>query len=244
MEPGGWLATLLLKVLDLGLSQLVEAALGDEPRQLRDRILGKTHEKELRSTFSRAYTKTLKSAKNPEIDELLNHRPFQEAVAAGLLDMERPFDLNALAQEWGEKLPSLRVPLQLFFNALQSALLTDKEWGPVVDRFQQLRSSQEAQRTLVERGYPTDISVLVQQASVNLYGPGVVVQGGQANITFNITNVQVEAGVYRGRLAAHRPGKAGDLPGSGCPHHRQPAAARYRHRHCGSHQRAKSQSAW
>ena len=118
----GW-ELLLGAALEAGLGLLAEVGLGDEARALKER-LSKRGEREKSAAFDGAFGRAAGTIKgDPELQELLDHRPFREAVIAGLLDPLQGFDLEAAAGEWGEKLPARAPGLRRFFSALESSLL-------------------------------------------------------------------------------------------------------------------------
>ncbi len=181
---------LLAATLEAGLGLIAEAGFGDAARQLRDRLL-KTDEKKRLSALNNAWQAALTAADSLEFRELLEHRPFQEEVVSGLVDPIGGFDIQAAAHDWEERLPRHALALRRFFNALQNAILADEIWGPVLERYQELRYRQDVQQALAARGQPADDRSLVKQVSVQIFGDantylatatngGVIAQGSDA----------------------------------------------------------------
>ena len=129
--------TLLGAAQEATLSVLAEAGFGDEVRDLKARMSKET-EKARWEELERAYRQAVAAAGEESLESLLKHPPFQEGVITGLLDLEQGFDLQAVAETWEARLPaSRRRALRHFFSALESALMADYEWGPLLARFQE-----------------------------------------------------------------------------------------------------------
>jgi len=191
------LRILLAAALEAGLGVLAEAGFGDKARELRDHLIH-TGEKKLRQAFAQAYKKAASASGEEALQPLLKHRPFQEEVVAALLDPLTSFDIQAAAEVWGEKLPQQARSLRLFFNSLQNALLADATWGPILERYQSLRSQKEIQQVLRQKGLPVTEREVVHEAGVVVYGSvtvmkGDVVLGEKTDV--KVGNVQAEDSV-------------------------------------------------
>jgi formylglycine-generating enzyme required for sulfatase activity len=185
MDP--MLQMLLSTTISTAVDLLAQLGFGDAVKGLRDRLTHKT-EKARQAAFEQAYQAAL--AKLGTADEkllsLLKHRPFQEEVVRGLLDLNNPFDWKTASQGWGELLPEQAVGLKKFYNVLEMALIDDPTWGPVLERYHNLRSQDALQAALRQRGLPDSEQKLIQVVSHTLHGdliqPGgvkIVQQGGQ-----------------------------------------------------------------
>jgi len=171
----GW-EILLGAVLEAGLGLLAEVGFGDEARALKERLTG-GDEKTRRKAFDRAFRRALESAGEGNIRPLLEHRPFQEAVISGLLDPETGFDLQAVAAEQEDGLsPAQTRALRRFFSALENALLADETWGPLLERFQDLRFQKDTVKALQERRLDTPTPRLVSTLNAQLHGSGAIAQ--------------------------------------------------------------------
>jgi formylglycine-generating enzyme required for sulfatase activity len=152
--PG--LSLLLGAVLEAGLGVLAEAGFGDEARALKERLT-KPKEKERHAAFDRAFD--------------------QAVQAAGLLDPEQGFDVQAAAEVWGEQLPEHARALRRFFSALENALLGDETWGPVLDRYQELRFRGDVLEALREQNLDVPPRQIVSTVNAQLSGSGAIAQG-------------------------------------------------------------------
>lgn len=167
---------LLTATIETGLGFLAEVGFGDAARDLRDRLL-KTDEKKRRSALEQAFDSASMAASDQSIESLLAYRPFQEEVIKALLDPVSGFDVQALAQFWGDRFPEHVIPLRRFFNTLQNTLLADEVWGDVLERYQFLRFRQEVQKALQERNLPMSDAPVVRMLSARLEGDGAIAQG-------------------------------------------------------------------
>ena len=176
-----FLEILLSAAIEAGLGLLAEAGFGDELLELKER-LGKKEACQRQEAFQTAWEKAVPAAgNNPEVLPLFGHRPFQEEVAKALLDPLGGFDVQTASREWTEKLPRHALALNCFFNALESALMADDTWGPILQRYQDLRFRQDVQIALKEKHLPETDRLVVQVLSSNFQadvrGQGVNVQG-------------------------------------------------------------------
>ena len=171
----GW-EILLGAALEVGLDLLAEVGFGDEARALKDRLTKRT-EKARQRAFEQAFQRAVQAAGEESIHPLLAHRPFQEAVITGLLDPTQGFDLQAAAEVWGERLPGHAAALRRFFSVLESTLLADETWGPLLQRYQELRFRQDVVEALRRRQMDTPSSRLVSLLSAELHGSGAIAQG-------------------------------------------------------------------
>ncbi len=177
------LEILLSATMEAGLGLLTEIGLEDTVRDVREQLL-KTNAKKRARALQKAFDAAVRIAGDPEIQPLLEHRPFQEEVVRALLDPLRGFDVQSLAAYWGEKFPEHALALRKFFNALQNTLLLDANWGAVLTRYQELRFQKEVREALQARRLPLTDGVLVQAVSQSLEryraeldGNGAIAQG-------------------------------------------------------------------
>ncbi|MGD9099060.1 MAG: NACHT domain-containing protein, partial [Anaerolineae bacterium] len=167
---------LLSAALEASLGVLAEAGFGDEVRGLKERLT-KRGEKARRGAFEGAYRQAVEAAGEENLRLLLEHRPFQEKVITGLLDPETGFDLQAVATEQEDGLsPAQTRALRRFFATLENALLADETWGPLLERFQDLRFRRDVTEALQERRLDVPTVRLVSTVSAQLDGPGTVAQ--------------------------------------------------------------------
>jgi len=186
---------LLAATMEAGLGFLAEVGFGDPARDLRDRLL-KTDEKKRQKSLAQAFDRAVAAASDDSIAPLLEHRPFQEEVVKALLDPMGGFDVQSVAQFWGERFPEHVIPLRRFFNTLQNALLEDKTWGEILERYQALRFRQEVQKALQERQLPTSDVPVIRALSANLKGDGAIAQGDGA-IAVGAGGVYIGGDVHR-----------------------------------------------
>jgi formylglycine-generating enzyme required for sulfatase activity len=170
------LSILLGAALEAGLGVLAEAGFGDEARALKERLT-KRSEKERRLAFDRVLKQAVEVVGDDDLRPLLEHQPFREAVIAGLLDPEQGFDVRAMAEAWGEELPVHARTLRHFFSALENALLADETWGPVLERYEQLRFREDVLAALHERQLDVSSRQVVSMVNAQLTGSGAIAQG-------------------------------------------------------------------
>jgi formylglycine-generating enzyme required for sulfatase activity len=171
----GW-DILLGAALEASLGLLAEAGFGDEVRGLKERLT-KRGEKARREAFERSYRRAVETAGEENLRPLLEHRPFQEQVIAGLLDPETGFDLQAVAAEQEDGLsPAQTRALRRFFAALENALLADETWGPLLERFQDLRFRRDVSAALQQRRLDVPTVHLVSTVGAQLDGSGAIAQ--------------------------------------------------------------------
>ena len=172
----GW-EILLGAALEAALGLLAEAGFGDEVRDLEERLL-KQPQRVRGEAFARAFDAAVGTAGTERIRPLLEYPRLREAVIAGLMDPERGFDLQAAVEGWEERLPPIYVPaLRRFFNALESALLADQIWGPVLEQYQELRFREDVRAALRERQVDVPVGDLVARMDAALVGAGAIAQG-------------------------------------------------------------------
>jgi formylglycine-generating enzyme required for sulfatase activity len=177
------LETLLSAAISTGLGLLAKVGFEDEIVDLKNR-LSKTDEKKREAAFNQAYQQARKDAKEDHIVELLDHKPFQEEVVKSLLDPAGGFDFQAVARHWMEKYPESAPALRKFFIALQHYLTLDDTWGPILERYQALRSRPDITQALVERQLPATDRQLVPVVNAILQGSGAVALGEGAQAAF------------------------------------------------------------
>ena len=177
---------LLSATIETGLGLLAEVGFGDSIRDFRESWL-KTDQKKRNAALEDAFARASKTSADAEIAGLLEHRPFQEEVIRALLDPLNGFNPQAVAEYWGEKFPEHVIALRKFFNALQNILLADPIWGPVLDRYQNIRFRQDVRQALESRNLPVSDALLVRAVSqaaesyrATLQGSGAIAQGTNA----------------------------------------------------------------
>ncbi len=170
------LSILLGAALEAGLGVLAEAGFGDEAHALKER-LAKKDEKERQTAFDRAFDRAVEVVGDDDLRPLLEHRPFREALVVGLLDPEQGFDVRDMAEVWEEELPVHARTLRRFFSALENALLADETWGPVLDRYQELRFRGDVLAALTEQQLDVPPRQLVSALNAQLTGGGAIAQG-------------------------------------------------------------------
>ena len=171
---------LLSAALEASLGLLAEAGFGDEVRALKARWT-QHDEKARRAAFERAFEQAKVAIDDEGLRALLEHRPFQEAVVTGLLDPLTGFDLQGAVAEWEDRLPSsYLLSLRRFFNALERVLLSDKIWGPILERYQALRFRQEVLDVLKQRKLDVAPQRVVSKVNAELHGAGAIAQGDHA----------------------------------------------------------------
>jgi len=172
----GW-DILLGAALQAALGLLAEAGFGDEVRTLKERLT-KQPQRARQEAFARAFDAAAGAAGAERVRPLLEHPPFREAVIAGLMDPGRGFDLQGGVKGWEERLPPAYIPaLRRFFNALEGRLLADETWGPVLERYQELRFREDVLKALRERQMDVPAGDLVAHMDAALVGAGAIAQG-------------------------------------------------------------------
>jgi formylglycine-generating enzyme required for sulfatase activity len=145
-----------------------DAGLGELAHELHDRL--KPSDETLRKTaFEQAYKSAVNALGDSagELEKTLDHRPFQEALAAAILDPASGLDLKAVSSEWQEKLPAYAPALKRFFLKLHDALMRDEYWGEILSRFEAIRDAEPLNEKL-------DLSGLVRQVSLEIHGNAAV----------------------------------------------------------------------
>ena len=192
------LATLLAAALGAALELLAEAGFGDEVRDLKERLTQRT-EKQRQAAFEAAWGKAVDSAGDEALRSLLEHDPFRREVVSGLLDPQRGFDIASLAAEWGDRLPVHARALRTFFNTLENTLLGDATWGPLLERFQDLRFRRDVTERLRERNLDVPVHQLIAQVSVAVTGSGAA-SVGERPLAVGSGGVGVRDTVVKGDL--------------------------------------------
>ena len=172
--------TLLGAALEASLGLLAEAGFGEEVRALKDRWT-RQDEKARQAAFDRAFQRAKDSIDDESLRPLLEHRPFQEAVVAGLLYPASGFDWRAAIADWEDKLPRSYIPsLRRFFSTLEITLLSDETWGPILERYQAMRFRQDVMKALEERELDVSQRRVVSMVNAELRGSGAIAQGDSA----------------------------------------------------------------
>ncbi|MGH8068220.1 MAG: SUMF1/EgtB/PvdO family nonheme iron enzyme [Candidatus Entotheonellia bacterium] len=174
------LDALLSAALEAGLGLIAEAGFGDAIHDLKDRLTNAT-ERKRRESFERAFAQARKVIDDAVLTPLLEHRPFQEAVVSGLLDPEQGFSVQAVADDWQDRLPKHALSLRKFFNTLERLLWADDTWGPILERFHEQRVRDEVQQALKAQRLDLTPGAVVQRVSAALTGSGAIAtEGGTA----------------------------------------------------------------
>ncbi len=128
------LETLLGATMGAGLGLIDEAGFGGELGSIKKQ-LGKESEASREKAFKQALKRASKIAGLKEMDALLNHEPFREALVAGLLDPMEGFDLHSASEIYKGGLLAHASALRRFFSLLEDGLIRDKTWGPLLGRY-------------------------------------------------------------------------------------------------------------
>jgi hypothetical protein len=161
------LSLLLIESLKTGIDILAQAGFKDRVKDLLDRLTG-AHEKKLQQAFTQAYQKAVESGGDEALKPLLKHQPFQEEIVTALLDPVTGFNVDAAREAWGEKLPEHAPALRRFFSALKKTLTGDETWGPLLERYQDLRMEEAVQQGVAQQGLPVTEREVVRQAWVKV----------------------------------------------------------------------------
>ncbi len=124
------LHTLLGAVIGAELGLMVEAGLGEELRSIKKRM-AKENGKAREEAFSRALEHASKTSGLKELDALLTHDPFREALVAGLLDPMEGFDIRSASELYKGELPAQALSLGRFLKTLEDARANCWLWRPV-----------------------------------------------------------------------------------------------------------------
>ena len=151
--------------IGVGAQLVSKVGLEDEILDLKNRITGK-EEKKRREAFNAAFEKARDSTDCSELQSLFHHRPFQEEVAAALLDPNKGFSVQRTASDFIERYPPRHARnLNAFFSNLQSTLMFDATWGPILERFSELQYRKDIQEHLRNHNFPLTSHELVQHVS-------------------------------------------------------------------------------
>ena len=173
---------LLSAALEVSLGLIASVGFEEEVRQLKEAWLHTT-EKKRRRALEAAVDTAVKSTNFSAISPLLHEAWFQEEIVTALLDPVHGFDVNKVAEKWESQLPSShKLELRRFFTRLETILLGDDAWGPILQRFQELRFRQDVAAALETRNpLAADTERIVREVRVELTGSGgVAVEGGVA----------------------------------------------------------------
>jgi len=164
-----FLETLLSLSIEAALGLLADSAFADDSRKIINNLT-KKDEKERKARFQNAIDRATANVQNNNIKELLNHRPFQEEIAAGLLEKNQRFDFKRLQKNWEQELALEESELVDFFTALQNQLSTDDYWGPVLSHYQNLRFREDVVAEFERRKAPAAAHDLIHNASIHIQG--------------------------------------------------------------------------
>ena len=167
---------LLSAALEASLGLLAAAGFEDEIKAAKARLL-QTDSRKRQRAFADAVQQALEAVGEPSIESLLSHRPIQEEIIAGLLDPLNGFDIQVIAEDLGDRFPRYARPFRRFFPALENELLAGDVWGPILERFQDLRLRKDIRTALADRQLDVPPRQVVRQLSAQLYGPGAIAQG-------------------------------------------------------------------
>lgn len=168
---------LLGAALEASFSLLMEVGFGDELRELKDRWAN-TDENQRCKAFDAALAKAIAAGGDETIQPLLDHRPFQRDVVASLLDPAQALNVQAVAAQFCERFPQHARALRQFFNTLESELLLDETWGPLLQSFQDLRYRRDVEQVLQQRQVDLSAEQFVQRLDVQLDGSGAFAASG------------------------------------------------------------------
>jgi hypothetical protein len=172
----GW-EILLGATLEAGLGLLAEAGFGEEIRGLKERLTGRSA-RARQVAFDRAFEAAVARAGEHSLRPLLNSAYFRDAVITGLLDPVQGFDVQAAVEVWEDQLPAHAPALRRFFSALESALLADEHWGPILERYQAVRFQSDVLDVLRKRNLDLPSRELVSTLDARLSGDGAIAQEG------------------------------------------------------------------
>ena len=170
---------LLGAALETSLSLLAEAGLGDAVRDLRERWF-RTDERQRRAALDKAISAAAAPLGDQALQSLLDHRPFQEEIVGALLDPEQVFDVEAAVEVFGSRFPEHKTGLRRFFKVLESNLLLDPLWGPILERMHEFRDRPDVQTALQEHGLALPTRTVVNRLKARLDGSGALAQGAGA----------------------------------------------------------------
>jgi len=169
---------LLSAALEVGLGLIATVGFEDEARQLKENLLH-TSEKRKREALQKAIDRAVKATGFSVISPLLHEPWFQDEIVTALLDPVHGFDVNKIAERWENQLPSHKVYLRRFFNTLETILLGDDVWGPILQRYQELRFRQDVVSALDARNpAATQTERIVREVHAELKGSGAIAQDG------------------------------------------------------------------
>jgi formylglycine-generating enzyme required for sulfatase activity len=169
-----------------GAAKLAELLAGDvyaEAKKLL-RQMSQAEKRELRQAFDQAWAAASAGAYSEALGGLFNHRPFQEAVAAGLLDPLEGFDVQAVKEEWANKFPGDERELKRFFRSLEKLLLRDPLWKPLLEPLREAAENGDLHKALAQQAPGLSIGQFIAQQTVfqQVVEPGGVAIGGQARV--------------------------------------------------------------
>ncbi len=171
-------AIILGAALEAGFGLLAAVGFEDELRDLKGRLLKgrltKAGERKRNEAFAKALADASIAIGDESITLLLTHRTFQEEVIGALLDPVAGMDMSAVASGWEGKLPQHARSLRKFFSDLETALLMDDTWGPMLERFQEVRFRQDVQAALAEHRLDVSPHELVHSLNARLSGGGAM----------------------------------------------------------------------
>ncbi|MCP4211779.1 MAG: SUMF1/EgtB/PvdO family nonheme iron enzyme [Halieaceae bacterium] len=168
---------LLGAALEAGLGLIATVGFEEEVRDSKERFL-KTTEKARRKALEKALDRATRAAGYSAISPLLHEPCFQEEVIGALLDPITGFDVAAISAEWQDKLPTHALAFRRFFTSLEQGLMHDETWGPIVQRYQDLRYRQAVLQALAQKHLDLPPQQLVHQINAHLTASGAIAQEG------------------------------------------------------------------
>jgi formylglycine-generating enzyme required for sulfatase activity len=175
-------SSLLLSAVTKILEKLIEAGF-EKGKEIYRNVTG-ADQKELRKTFDKAWKEASAGKYEESLKPLFNHRPFQDAVATGLLDPIEGFNVETAREIWEDKFPQYERDLKAFFRNLERILLRDPLWKPLLETAREAVDSGEIQKIQPNLTISELVAHLVITGDNNLVvETGGMLIGGQARVS-------------------------------------------------------------
>lgn len=168
---------LLTAALNVSVGLLAKAGFEDSLKDLKERLV-KADEKKRQKALEAAIKDACKSCGEEDIRPLLDQPRIREEIIAGLLDPCRGFNIQRVSDLFGERYPRRAIALRNFFNALENALIKDVTWGPILQRYQDIRFQDDVLEKLRESKMDFPPNELVRNLNAHLTGSGIIAQNG------------------------------------------------------------------
>ncbi len=172
------LETLLGAAIGAGLSLAAEVGFGEKARSLKKTLTDT--EKARDKAFQQIFSKAEAVVGRDNLADLLGHDPFRQAVVTGLLDPVTGFDPESARDICGENFPLRVRAINRFFYTLETELLQDSVWGPMLERYQKIRFQKEVLDALRQKQIDVSEGDMVSTLSAHLDGSGAIAQGDGA----------------------------------------------------------------